>query len=61
MLSLIINSHFQVNGEDVRTATHGHVVALIQKSVKLVNLKIVTAKSPAVNGSDHKDGNGTPC
>ena len=57
MLSLV-NCHFQVNGEDVTTATHGHVVELIKLSGDAVTLKIVTVKSPSVNGTDQPDGKG---
>ncbi|XP_068711319.1 SH3 and multiple ankyrin repeat domains protein 2-like [Montipora foliosa] len=48
----------EVNGEDVTTATHGHVVDLIKKSGNSVTLKVITAKSkkPSVNGTDHTDG-----
>lgn len=49
---------FQVNGEDITTATHGHVVELIKKSGNSVTLTVITAKSkkPSVSGSDHTDG-----
>ena len=53
-----MNCHFQVNGEDVTTATHGHVVELIKLSGDAVTLKIVTVKSPSVNGTDQPDGKG---
>lgn len=54
----LANCHFQVNGEDVTTATHGHVVELIKLSGDAVTLKIVTVKSPSVNGTDQPDGKG---
>ena len=43
---------FQVNGEDVTTATHNHVVELIKKSGNTVTLKVISApQSPALNGT----------
>lgn len=49
---------FQVNGEDVTAATHGHVVELIKKSGNSVALTVITARSKkaSVSGSDNTDG-----
>lgn len=60
ILTVLFNCRFQVNGEDVTTATHGHVVDLIKKGGNLVTLKIITVNSrkPSTNGTDHTDGHG---
>ena len=59
-LTVLSNCPFQVNGEDVTTATHGHVVDLIKKGRDSVTLKIVTVnvRKPSINGTDHTDGQG---